>query len=175
MKTRLLFLLGAVLILLAILPLLRFGSTSIPWRVDASLAFHQARELNQIVLVFLYTDWCTYCRQMDRDTFQDRDVIERMASQYVWLRLNAETDPEGIQMQRDFRVRGFPTLLILDNRRREIDRLQGYLPAQRFIEIVGARVRSFGSFGRIGSRAESQVKLVETQYQLEDRQKPNPS
>jgi thiol:disulfide interchange protein len=161
MKGRLLFFLGAVLLLLALLPLLRFGPNSIPWTVDASRAFSQARELNQPVLVFLYTDWCTYCRQMDQETFRDRELIRQMASEYVWLRLNAETDPEGIQMQRDFRVGGFPTLLILDSRRREIDRLEGYLPAARFVETVGAHIESFDSFGKSLNWDKSQPQLAE--------------
>jgi thiol:disulfide interchange protein DsbD len=142
MKSKLLFALALVLLFLAVLPLFRGSGGSIDWYSEPTLAFDEAAEAEQEVLVFLYTDWCTYCKQMDQTTFKDPSVLSQMADNYVWLRLNAESDPEGIRMQRKFFVSGFPTLLILDSSGREIDRLQGFIPPSRFAREVQQRIRS---------------------------------
>jgi thiol:disulfide interchange protein len=143
MKTRVLFGLGAVLLILALLPLFRAPvNSAIKWQSNSETAYGLAAKEGLPVLVFLYTDWCTYCRQMDNNTFGDQGVVDEMASEYVWLRLNAETDPEGVRFQRKFFVSGFPTLLILDSSGREIDRLQGYVPPHQFARAVRARIPS---------------------------------
>jgi len=142
MKVKFLFALATLLLILAILPLFRSSKASIDWHSDRVEALAQAAELDLPVLVFLYTDWCTYCRQMDQTTFQNPEVIGQMADDYVWLRLNAETDPEGAQLQRRFFVSGFPTLLILDSTGNEIDRLQGYVPPSHFPQAVKGRIPS---------------------------------
>ena len=140
MKSRLLFVLASLLLVLAVLPLLRAPKAAIDWKYSPEQAFGQAGDEGLPVLVFLYTDWCTYCRQMDETTFSDPEVVSEMATDFVWLRLNAETDPEGTRLQKRFFVSGFPTLLILDSTGKEIDRLQGYVPPRQFALAVKARV-----------------------------------
>ena len=142
MKSKLLFAFALVLLFLAVLPLFRGSRGSIDWYSEPTLAFDEASKADQEILVFLYTDWCTYCKQMDQTTFKDPSVLSQMADNYVWLRLNAESDPEGIRMQREFFVSGFPTLLILDSSGQEIDRLQGFIPPSRFAREVQQRTRS---------------------------------
>ena len=142
MKTRVLFALALALLLLALLPLLRAPHASIEWQSSPQQAFDRAAEEGLPVLVFLYTDWCTYCRQMDQTTFSDPEVVRQVAADYVWLRLNAETDPAGARLQQQFFVAGFPTVLILDSKGREIDRLQGYVPPHQFAQAVKARMPS---------------------------------
>ena len=102
MKTKLLFLFSLVLLALAVLPLFRAPKSSIDWHYSAEQAFSQAAEQKLPVLVYLYTDWCTYCRQMDRTTFSNPTIVSQMATDYVWLRLNAEEDPAGISLQKRF-------------------------------------------------------------------------
>ena len=92
MRVKTLFALALVLLLLALSPLFRAPEQPIDWKSSPERAFGEAAEEGVPVLVFLYTDWCTYCRQMDQTTFSDSEVIRQMSSGYVWLRLNAETD-----------------------------------------------------------------------------------
>ena len=142
MNFKVLFGMAMALLLLALTPLFRAPLQPIDWKTSPERAFGEAQEEGVPVLVFLYTDWCTYCRQMDRTTFSDAEVIREMSKEFVWLRLNAETDPNGIRMQQRFLVSGFPTLLILDSQGREIDRLQGYVPPPYFAEAVKSRIPS---------------------------------
>jgi len=43
------------------------------------------------VLIDFYTDWCTYCRKMDKVVFTKSAVINLLNEQYYAVRFNAET------------------------------------------------------------------------------------
>lgn len=156
-KSKILFILGGLILVLAIVPMLRrpaSQSSGIIWNTEPEQAFAQVADGKRAVLTFLYTDWCGYCRQMDQTTFQDPALISRMASDYSWLRLNAENDPAGAEMRDHFGVSGFPTLLILDESGEEIDRLQGFVPAPQFVEMVEDSMSSPSSIGAVRQQAE---------------------
>src|SRR5690606_10049897 len=44
------------------------------------------------VLIFFHTDWCSYCKKMLGETFQDQKVIEKLNSEYYAV----EFDPESV-------------------------------------------------------------------------------
>jgi TolA-binding protein len=87
---------------------------------------------SKLIIVDLYAEWCGWCKKMDVDTWIDPRVTALQA-RYVFLKLDAERDPDGIEMQRKFMITGFPTVLVLNPDGTEFDRLEGYLPADRFL------------------------------------------
>jgi thioredoxin-related protein len=44
------------------------------------------------VFIDFYTDWCVYCRKMDKVVFTKSEVIELLNEEYYALRFDAETD-----------------------------------------------------------------------------------
>ena len=44
------------------------------------------------VFIDFYTDWCSYCRKMDKVVFTKPEVIDVLNEQYYAVRFNAETD-----------------------------------------------------------------------------------
>ncbi len=169
MRSRNLVLGGMVVLALALLPFLRSRPPALQWHHTPESAFDAARSSGLNVLAFLYTDWCGYCRRMDRSTFVDPDVIRELGEAYVWLRLNAEKDPAGVRMQEDFGVGGYPTILILDPEGQEIDRVAGFVPPERFPEAVRARVESPSSLARIRQRLREDPSDVTGHFELASR------
>ena len=43
------------------------------------------------VFISFYADWCAYCKKMDRVAFRDPGVVSRLNSDYLAVRMNAET------------------------------------------------------------------------------------
>ncbi len=169
MRSRNLVLGGMVVLALALLPFLRSRPPALQWHHTPESAFDAARSSGLNVLAFLYTDWCGYCRRMDRSTFVDPDVIRELGEAYVWLRLNAEKDPAGVRMQEDFGVGGYPTILILDPEGQEIDRVAGFVPPESFPEAVRARVESPSSLARIRQRLREDPSDVTGHFELASR------
>lgn len=46
------------------------------------------------VFIDFYTDWCTYCRKMDKVVFTKSKVIELLNKEYYAVRFDAETEAE---------------------------------------------------------------------------------
>ncbi len=70
---------------------------------------------------------------MTREVYQDQEFTKFSRNQ-VFMRVFQDTDPEGARLARQFRIIGFPTLIILDSSGQEIDRIVGALSAEDLIE-----------------------------------------
>ena len=48
------------------------------------------------VFVNFYAYWCVYCKEMDRTTFQNKEVIKRLNEKYYAVKMNIETEEKII-------------------------------------------------------------------------------
>jgi thioredoxin-related protein len=105
----------------------------------------EARRTNRPVLVDVYTDWCGWCKRMDRDVYSRADVRDYLASRFVVVRLNAEAQ-DGVQYEgqdltsaglaEQFRVTGYPTTVFLKSSGAHLINVPGYVPADRFMLVL---------------------------------------
>lgn len=58
------------------------------------LTWNEAVELNKIapkkILVDVYTEWCGWCKRMDKDTYQNEAVVNYLNANYYCVKLDAE-------------------------------------------------------------------------------------
>ena len=73
------------------------------------------------------------CRKMTREVYTDKDVIEFSRKQ-VFMRVFEDTEAEGKRLARQFEIEGFPTLIILDSKGQEVDRLLGARSPKQLLE-----------------------------------------
>ncbi len=104
-------------------------TTSGSWNDMKSLA---ARE-KKLIFVDAYTDWCSWCKVMDKETFTDPAVAEVMNRNFVNVRYEMETG-FGMRMAAKYRVSGFPTFLVFTAEGALVYRIIGYLKPKEFIE-----------------------------------------
>ncbi|MDF2518323.1 MAG: hypothetical protein K0R59_3619 [Sphingobacterium sp.] len=79
------------LLLISLLyPLFHFGQERINWvsfeQLDSLLA-GAPRE----TLIFIHTDWCSYCRKMEREIFTKQDLATTINKRYYAVKLDAES------------------------------------------------------------------------------------
>ncbi len=104
-----------------------------------------AKQQGKKVVVDVYTDWCTWCKKMDSETYADRVVAQTLRAHYISVKLNAESsDPvtfNGEQMtSAEFAqaagVTGYPTTLFMDENQKPITVVPGYSPPDKFVQIL---------------------------------------
>ncbi len=64
---------------------------SVEWLSFEQLEDSLVRRPKKVFIDF-YTDWCTYCRKMDKVVFTKPEVIDLLNKQYYAVRFNAETE-----------------------------------------------------------------------------------
>jgi thioredoxin-related protein len=98
-------------------------------------ALAAARESGKHVFVDAYTEWCGWCRHMDRHTFSDAEVAAFIERHFVPVKFDME-EGDGLRLALKFRVTGFPTYLVFSPEGRLVYRLFGYLPSAEFIDAM---------------------------------------
>jgi thioredoxin-like negative regulator of GroEL len=103
---------------------------------------------NQLIIADMYADWCGWCKKMDAETWSAPQVIQQQGK-YVFLKLNAEKESDGIALRKKFLITSFPTVMVLNSDGSEFDRLEGYLPAQKFLQTLNEVVSDPNSLGNL--------------------------
>lgn len=145
MKPWQLFRMLPVLALLAAVPAHAAGFGWKSW--NAGMA--EAKATGRPVLVDVYTDWCGWCKRMDRDVYSRAEVRDYLAKKFVTIKLDAESSELanfedrsmtlGAIAQR-FKVSGYPTTIFLRGNGEHVVNVPGYVPAERFklmLEYIG--------------------------------------
>ena len=104
-----------------------------------------AAKENKPVMVDFYTNWCGYCKKMDRETFTNDAVAKYLNDNFVIVKVNAESNEtvatsDGSlserQLSQSFGVRGYPAYWFLKSNGEKISNVPGYVPADKFITIL---------------------------------------
>lgn len=96
------------------------------------------------IFVDVYTNWCGWCKVMDRNTFSDPDIIAYVNKNYYAVKLNAEDNTPfkfmgktytGPEITRAFQVTGFPTIVFLDENLK-YQPVPGYQKPKPFLNML---------------------------------------
>jgi thioredoxin-related protein len=107
--------------------------------------FAQAKKSGKKVLLDVYTDWCGWCKRLDKDVYANEKVAAYLNDHYVSIKLNAEsakrvTYRDTTYTEREvaayFGVRSYPTIIFFTEEGEPITPLGGYVGPERFLPIV---------------------------------------
>ena len=105
----------------------------IEWLKSYDTALAQAKKDKKIVLVDIYTDWCGWCKKLDRDTYSDKDVQARVAKDFIAVKINPEKSADGAKLAQQFGVRGFPFIAFVGADGKPMSQISGYVNAVTFL------------------------------------------
>jgi thiol:disulfide interchange protein DsbD len=89
------------------------------------------------VIIDFYADWCIPCKELDAITFADPKVIE-LSKEFGTFKadMTKSLSPEVFALREKYKIVGVPTILILDNKGQEKNRITGFLSADEFYQII---------------------------------------
>lgn len=104
------------------------------WLVDFEKAKTQAAHEGKAVLMdFTGSDWCAGCIQLKKKVFDKKEFKEFAAKNLVLLevdfpnkesKISKETLAQNKRLETEYKIEGYPTLVILDKTAKEIGRLE---------------------------------------------------
>ncbi len=100
---------------------------------DYNEGLELGKNQNRKVFINFYADWCGYCKQMDRETFQDRAVIAYLNEEFVPVRVDTEQNQKAAA---DYRVRGLPVSWFIAEDGEPIGSQPGYIPPDTLLSLL---------------------------------------
>lgn len=114
------------------------------------LSFDEAMEMAQKdpkpLMIDVYTDWCGWCKKMDKDTFKDSETAAYINKNFYAVKLDAESDErithKGKKISKMqlagqvFGVRGYPTVVFYNVKKDKITPQSGYMKPEQFRKLL---------------------------------------
>jgi thiol-disulfide isomerase/thioredoxin len=122
---------GPFVFIFAALAGVGLSAAQIPWRTDSDAALNESRDTGKLLMIDFFTEWCGWCKELDKKTYTDPAVIE-LSGSFVSLKLDAEKSPRGRELAQRYGVSGFPTIVFLEPDGTLVGRIVGFLPAPDF-------------------------------------------
>jgi thioredoxin-related protein len=97
----------------------------------------------KMILVDVYTDWCGWCKKMDKDTFTDPQVVAHLKKNFYAVKLNAEDTKRRFpfmgktfseaEMAVAMRVNSYPNCVVIEPGLQNLAQLPGYREPAAFL------------------------------------------
>jgi thioredoxin-related protein len=134
------------------------------WLSDYSLAMEEALLTRRPVLLTFYTNWCGWCRKLERTTFRDPAFLS-LSQHLVPVRVDADKE-RGLKGM--FRVRSYPTTVLVSRTGREIGRIVGYQPPGPFVAAIEGALGRREPLAEVSRAVEENPGDPEARYALGD-------
>jgi thiol:disulfide interchange protein DsbD len=105
---------------------------------ELDTAIKAAKEKGKPVLLDFYADWCVSCKEMERFTFTDAAVRQRLAGMVKVQADVTANNPEHQALLKRFRLFGPPGIVFFDKNGNEINGLRviGFQNAEKFAGVL---------------------------------------
>lgn len=112
-----------------------YASAEIKWEKDLASAMKKAKDKNIPIMIDVYTDWCTWCKELDKNTYSHKEVMD-IAKKMVAVKLNPEKSEEGAEVAQKYGVQGFPTVLFINADGLLLENVGGYVEGEQFVPYM---------------------------------------
>ncbi|MDP2303582.1 MAG: cytochrome c biogenesis protein CcdA [Ignavibacteria bacterium] len=110
---------------------------SIEWQSFTESEYNDSIKNGEVIIIDFYADWCIPCKELDALTFSDEKVIsESKRFRTFKADMTKSINPEVEKLRNDFKVVGVPTVLIIDSKGNEVERITGFLSVDEFLSLI---------------------------------------
>lgn len=98
-------------------------------------ALAESRKTGKPVLAELSAIWCPSCRRLDSEVLAHETVKAKIESDYLFARIEFESD-EGAAFMERYQVSGFPNLLLIDGDGNKLKHLPRTFSPKEFLAAL---------------------------------------
>jgi len=97
------------------------------------------------IIVDVYTDWCTWCKKLEREVYTDARIGDVVNEYFYVVRINAESEEEIIfngrkikmsELSSSFGVKTYPSTVFIDSNGQTIGQQSGYMEVEVFEKLL---------------------------------------
>jgi thioredoxin-related protein len=104
-----------------------------------------AEKENKYVLIYFYTDECSWCKKMIDQTYSNEEVKKILSDKFVAVKIDARSENKVMESGEEisekklatlYQVSGYPTTWFLESNRSRVAPLPGYVTTEQFIPVL---------------------------------------
>ena len=127
----------------------------ISW-MDFNSGYEMAKKKKKLMLVDVYTDWCGWCKRMDRDAYEKSEIIEFVGKSFVAIKFNPEAPgsykyegknyngQELAGVIGNYQINGYPATVFMNPKTKKSELMIGYKNAVQLQPILEEMVGKLG-------------------------------
>jgi len=141
------------------------AAAEVEWREESfSQLLQRAQKENKYVFVDFYATWCGPCHKLDKETFPDASVGALLNSMLP-VQYDAEKGA-GLELAKTYKVRAYPTLLVIGPNGKEVDRHLGFMEPAEFVTTIGGFTKNLGTTAALQDQLRHKPDDADLLYQL---------
>ncbi|GAA4297410.1 thioredoxin family protein [Nibribacter koreensis] len=116
-------------------------------------ALEKSKTKPRKIVIDVYTDWCGWCKKMDKQVYQDPDVVAKLNREFYVVKLNAEQRQPITLNGRTFKYleqykahelalsllngqMSYPSTVFMNEKQEIMQRVPGFYPAKDFMQLL---------------------------------------
>ncbi len=130
-------------------------NTEVKW-MDFNEGYALAKKKNKIMLVDVYTEWCGWCKKMDRDAYAKPAISQVLNTDFVSVKFNPEitnvtysyegksyTGEQLAGVISNYQISGYPTTIFIYPKQKKSEVVVGYKNAEQMAPILADMKKKF--------------------------------
>lgn len=128
---------SVAIIALGIYLLLPADKKSPDWQKFDNAVYESSLQNNEKMILDFYADWCIPCKELDALTFSDERVIAKSKEFTNYkIDMTKTMSDETEAFRNKFKIVGMPTLIFIDSKGNEVERISQFITAEEILEIM---------------------------------------
>ncbi|MDB5034436.1 MAG: hypothetical protein JWQ98_1677 [Chlorobi bacterium] len=118
--------------------------SELEWKTIAQ-ALEDAPKQEKLIVLDVYTDWCGWCKRMDKDTYADSTVRAYLNQHFIPSKMNPEKDGKLTYEGKEYTqgefgqalgIHGYPATVFFDKDGKVLTSVPGYIKSAEFLRIL---------------------------------------
>ena len=123
---------GVIVVLFGLLGLIKLSTPKVFEGFEATPSNFNSKILSGKKFVWFYATWCGHCKSVHKSWDAAADEVNVGDKHMIKIDIGDGKNPEHQEISKKYNIKGFPTMLLLDNRKK-VDEYRGNRSKTEFI------------------------------------------
>ncbi len=109
------------------------NETTLSWRTYGKKTYDEAKKLDRPLFVFIYADWCKWCKKFEKETLETPKIRKLLQDKYIPVTVNYDKQPK---LAKQLGAKLVPTVVLIAPNNEKLLRFYGFLEKEDLADTL---------------------------------------